>query len=453
MGANGRDEEVARKDVIGANERESIIQSMCFRLLSFCLCVLGLTAKATGRDKAERLFTLKVLPLLKAKCFGCHGNDAKEIRGEFNVKSRAGLLKGGESGNPSIVPGKPKASSLYRAVMWQDLEMPPKKSDQLTRAQTESIRLWIKAGAPWPDAKRQLAIRKKEWSIRENAEGLIVSTSGGLSDEWTYRRYKRADLWAFQPVKRPQVPAGYQNPIDAFVDRKLQAAGLVASRRADLRTLIRRATFDLTGLPPTPGETRRFLKESKENRAKAWHDLIDRLLASKCYGERWGRHWLDVTRYADTGGMSNDFERSNMWRYRDYVIRAFNQDKPYDQFIIEQLAGDELADLSVRKRKKNQKVVRQTQLSGKYTNQEAEWLVATGFLRVGPWDNAMVETAEARQIYIDDLVNVVGQTFLATTLRCCKCVRSTTDEEAGLQNRRRREAEGPHLPAERLQVW
>ncbi|MCA9059963.1 MAG: DUF1553 domain-containing protein, partial [Planctomycetaceae bacterium] len=137
--------------------------------------------------------------------------------------------------------------------------------------------------------------------------------------------------------------------------------------------------------------------------------------------ERWGRHWLDVTRYADTGGMSNDYERSNMWRYRDYVIRAFNDDKPYNEFIIEQLAGDELADQSVRDRKETEAAVHKTQLEGDYTPQEAEWIVATGFLRLGPWDNAMVEKAEARQMWLDDLVNITGQTFLSTTMRCVKC--------------------------------
>ena len=393
------------------------------------LLLLGVAASGyagdqrTGLDKpaAERLFALKVLPLLKVKCFGCHGDDEKDIRGEFDMRSRVGLLTGGESEEPSLVPGDPEESPLYRAVNWDGLEMPPKENDRLTEMETEYIRKWIAAGAPWPDAKRQLAIRKQEWSVVENEDGILVPTSGGLADDWTYRRYEREDTWAFQPVKKPTIPQSHESPIDAFVLAKQEAAGLKPAERADVRTLIRRATFDLIGLPPTPEEVDAFEVAWSRDSDKAWASLIDRLLASPQYGEHWARHWLDVTRYADTGGMSNDYERSNMWRYRDYVVRAFNDDKPYDEFIVEQLAGDELADQSVQARKGDERSVHETQLAGDYTEQEAEWIVATGFLRLGPWDNAMVEADEARQIYLDDLVNITGQTFLAQTLRCCKC--------------------------------
>ena len=250
-------------------------------------------------------------------------------------------------------------------------------------------------------------------SLSTPAEGFPIS--------WTYRRFKPEDIWAFQPVKRPTVPQGHKNPIDAFVLEKLTEAGLKAASQASPRALIRRATFDLTGLPPTPEEIDAFEVAWSRNADQAWEDLIDRLLASPRYGEHWGRHWLDVTRYADTGGMSNDYERSNMWRYRDYVIRAFNADKPYNDFIVEQLAGDELADQSARARKGDERAAHRKQLAGDYTEEQAEWIIATGFLRIGPWDNAMVEADEARQIYLDDLVNITGQAFLAQTLRCCKC--------------------------------
>ena len=371
---------------------------------------------------AERTFTLKVLPLLKAKCFACHGDDPKEIKGSLDVRSREGLLQGGESEEPSLVPGKPEDSPLYQAVLWEGIEMPPKENDRLTKVETEFIREWIAAGAPWPNAETQLAIQKHEWSVIENEDGIIVPTSGGLADSWTYRRYQHDDLWAFRKVEGGTLKEEGQHPVDLFLQRKMDAAGVEAAPQAEPVTLIRRAAYDLTGLPPTPEGMARFAAEWKRDSERARSDLIDRLLDSPPYGERWGQHWLDVTRYADTGGMSNDFERSNMWRYRDYVIRAFNNDKPYNEFIIEQLAGDELADESVRRRNNgNEKAVRQTQLTGEYTDQEAEWIVATGFLRLGPWDNAMVETDEARQIYLDDLVNVVGQTFLSTTMRCLKC--------------------------------
>ena len=307
------------------------------------------------------------------------------------------MLKGGESETTSLVPGKPEASPLYQAVLWDGIEMPPKENDRLTKVETESIRRWIAAGARWPNDATRLAIQKQEWSIRENEDGIIVDTSGGLADSWTYRRYGRDDIWAFQPVEQPQVPPGSANPVDAFLNRRLGASGLIASATADSRTLIRRATFDLTGLPPSPLEVSDFQRAWDTDPDKAWGELVDRLLKSDHYGERWGQHWLDVVRYADTAGFSNDYERSNAWRYRDYVIRAFNTDKPFNDFIVEQIAGDELRP------------------------DDPEALIATGLLRMGPWGTAMVPQHEARQIYLDDLVHNVGQAFLSMPMRCCKC--------------------------------
>lgn len=379
-------------------------------------------ANADDAAAAEQLFTLKVLPLLKTKCFACHGEKADDVKGELDMRSRESLLKGGESEEPSLIPGQPDKSPLFRAIKWDGLEMPPKENDRLNAEQIEWVRRWIAAGAPWPDAAAQKRYRELEWSTRITADGVLVKTSGGLSDDWTYRRYKPADVWAFQPLKKV-VPSGKtKSPIDQFHGEKLTAAKVAPAPPADPRTLIRRATLDLIGLPPTPAEIDSFVAAWKQDSEQAWLALIDRLLASSHYGERWAQHWLDVTRYADTGGYSNDYERSNMWRYRDYVIRAFNDDKPYNQFIIEQLAGDELADASVRKRSNgNEQKMRQARLKGDYNEQESEWVVATGFLRIGPWDNAMVKSEEARQIYLDDLVNAVGQTFLSTTMRCFKC--------------------------------
>ena len=346
---------------------------------------------------SERLFVLKVLPLLKVKCFGCHGIDPKNLRGNFDIRSRAGLLKGGESGEPSIVPGKPQESPLYRAVLWEDSEMPPKENDRLSPQETEQIRQWIVAGAPWPEAEAQKRILQHEWSVVENEDGIIVSTSGGLADDWTYRRYKPEDIWAFQPLKKPAVAPGSKNPIDAFVNAKLAAAELKPADRADFRTLIRRVTYDLTGLPPTPYQVFLFRQAWEQNSQQAWNDLVDRLLKSQQYGERWAQHWLDVVRYADTAGFSNDYERSNAWRYRDYVIRSFNKDKPYNEFVVEQIAGDELRP------------------------NDPEAILATGLLRMGPWGTAMIPQEEARKIYLDDLVHNIGQTFLSMPMRCCKC--------------------------------
>lgn len=394
-----------------------------FTLSLFVVTIIACgSVNASDPTDAEREFTLQVLPLLKTKCFACHGDDPKEVKGDFDVRSRETLLTGGESGEAAVVPGNPEASPLYRAVKWEALEMPPKENDRLNSEQVELIRRWIAAGAPWPDEAAQRKYREAEWVIESTDEGVIVKTSGGLSESWTYRRYQPDDLWAFRKVEGGRLKEEKQHPVDFLIQQRLTQAGFKPAPPADPRTLIRRATFDLIGLPPTPEDVDQFLAAWKQNPDQAWSELIDRLLDSPHYGERWGQHWLDVTRYADTGGMANDYERSNMWRYRDYVIRSFNDDKPYDQFVIEQLAGDELADESVRQRSGgDENAVRQARLQGTYNDREAEMIVASGFLRLGAWDNAMVETDEARQIFLDDLVNNVGQTFLSTGLRCCKC--------------------------------
>lgn len=364
-------------------------------------CAFG--ADAAEHTGGERLFTLKVGPLLALKCNGCHGEDPEEIKGDYSMLTREDLLKGGdEIGTDVLVPGHAAKSFLMEAIRWDDpdFEMPPKENDRLTKEEIALVEKWIEGGAPWPDATAQNAIRLEERSRKVTDEGVILDTSGGLGDDWTHRRYKPEDIWAFLPVSKPEIPGGENpntNPIDAFVRQKLADAGFEPAPQADLRTLIRRMTYDLTGLPPTPKETHDFIEATIRNPQSAIENLIDRLLASPHYGERWGQHWLDVARYADTGGYSNDYERSNAWRFRDYIIRSFNTDKPYDQFVKEQLAGDEIDP------------------------DNPELIVASGFLRMGPFDNAMVKSAEARQIYLDDVVNSVGQTFLSTTMRCFKC--------------------------------
>ncbi|MEM6471398.1 MAG: PSD1 and planctomycete cytochrome C domain-containing protein [Planctomycetota bacterium] len=377
-------------------------------------------------DAADRHFTIRVLPVLKEKCLGCHGVDEDDLKGEFSITDLQSMIRGGESGEPGIVPGEPDAGTVMEAIKWEGFEMPPKENDRLTDKQIEHIRLWIEKGASWPDEQTQQRYRD-EWNAQAvNEDGVILKTSGGTSDEWSNRRYKEEDLWAFRPVRDasevlPDAVAK-DDAIDHFLDRKLADAGLDPSPRAEPTALIRRAYFDLIGLPPTPEDVDEFVVAWKADSDQAWNKLIDDLLESPRYGERWGRHWLDITRYADTGGMSNDYERSNMWRYRDYVIRSFNEDKPYDQFIVEQLAGDELADESYMQRNGGSKdLLYEAQINGDFNEEESEWIVATGFLRLGPWDNAMVDAEEARQMYLDDTVNITGQTFLSTTMRCCKC--------------------------------
>jgi mono/diheme cytochrome c family protein len=359
---------------------------------------------ARGADDKDRaateLFLGKVAPLLKTRCLACHGDDAQKLKGGLDLRSREAMLKGGESGEPALEPGRPDDSLLYLAVTRDDptLAMPPKENDKLAAEEVAAIRSWIEAGAPWAAPAEQSRARTYTW---DNQDGVRVATSGGLSSEWTNRRYKPADLWAYRPLHAPAVPVAPGvsgvNPIDAFLDQARARLGLQSAPPADRRTLIRRATFDLTGLPPSPGEIQAFLDDPDPDEP-AFDRVIDRLLASPHYGEQMGRHWLDVTRYADSSGFANDFERGGAWRYRDYVIRSFNEDRPYDRFIREQIAGDELDP----------------------DNPEA--LVAVGFLRMGPWELTGMEVARiARQKFLDDVTDSVGQVFLAHPLQCARC--------------------------------
>lgn len=391
-----------------------------------CLAHLELELQAAAANDSpaslERLFTLKVKPLLEEKCQGCHGDPTQEIKGGLDVTSRATLLKGGVDYPNPVVPGHPEQGVFMTAVRWEDpdLEMPPKENDRLSTEQVEQLERWIRGGAPWPDASRQAEIRAEEKERKVTEDGELVPTSGGLSEAWTFRRYAPEDLWAWRPLL-PERKDFRGHVVDQGLQDRWKAEGVKPAPRANGRALVRRVFYDLIGLPPSPEEVEAFFQQQSENPEKAWQDLVESLLASPHYGERWAQHWLDVARYADTGGYSNDYERSNMWRYRDYVIRAFNEDKPYNQFVMEQLAGDELADASLRERVPDEATYLKARTNGDYLPMEAEWLVASGFLRLGPWDPAMVKNPEARQLYLDDVVNAVGQTFLSTALRCAKC--------------------------------
>lgn len=361
-----------------------------------------------------RHFTLKVLPVLTEKCFACH-DEAQKVKGELIMTSREEMLKGGERFSDFLVPGSVESSKLVTAIRWADpnLEMPPKKNDRLSDKQIAAVEQWIADGAVWPGEEEQEIYKIEERSVLRNEDGWIVPGTLGQNDSWTYRRYNPEDIWAFQPLADVKVPSReVPSEIDAFVYEKQQAAGVSPAAQAPPEQLLRRLSYDLIGLPPTPGDMAEFLSEWQNNPQAAWEAQVDRLLASPHYGERWGQHWLDVARYADTGGMSNDWERSNAWRYRDYVIRSLNEDKPYDQFVREQIAGDEMAEQSRKQRGAE---------DGHYTDAEIDMMVATGYLRMGPWDNAMVKAPEARQIFLDDVVNSVGQTFMSTTMRCFKC--------------------------------
>lgn len=381
-------------------------------LLFFAIVGVSAIARCVAAEQpsnAEELFVHRVLPLLKQKCFACHGDDAADLRGELNMLSRGALLKGGESGQPILRPGKPDESPLLLAIMRTSEDwsaMPPKENDKLTAEQVEYIKQWIAGGAPWPNSERIAEITREAGDKWNTADGVAVATSGGLSPEWTNRRYKPENLWAYRPVRKDEggkMKGEAENPVDYWIDGRLVELGIRPAPLVDRRMLIRRATFDLVGLPPTPEEIEAFVKDSSSD-DEAFRVVIERLLASQHYGEQWGRHWLDVVRYADSSGYANDYERGSAWRYRDYVVRAFNQDKPYDEFIREQIAGDELIDPKT------------PSLS------DAERLIAVGFLRMGPWELTGMEVAKvARQRFLDDVTDAVGQVFLAHMLQCARC--------------------------------
>ncbi len=374
------------------------------------------TANA-ATDESERLFVRRVARLLQDKCVACHGADEDFLDGSLDLTRGDGLAEGGDSGGPAIVPGAAERSPLFLAVTrdhddWSP--MPPKEAERLTEEQLRWVRRWIDTGAAWPSTERSAEI-EREFADRWSAEdGVTVATSGGLAPEWTNRRYQPEDLWAYQPVEKPSLPGSPEpaestaasqadiggtetpNPIDRFLGAAMPEE-LSPASPADRVTLIRRVTFGLTGLPPTPDDVTRFVEDDVGD-AEAFAKVVDRLLDSPHYGERMAQHWLDVTRYADSSGFANDYERGNAWRYRDYVVRAFNDDKRFDEFAKEQIAGDELRP------------------------GDPEMQIATGFLRMGPWELTGMEVAKvARQRFLDDVTNSVGETFLAHSLQCARC--------------------------------
>ncbi|MFT7632513.1 MAG: hypothetical protein ACI87E_003565, partial [Mariniblastus sp.] len=363
-------------------------------LTLFLVSVASSLAQEDSYTDGEKLFALKIKPLLKLKCFACHGGEG-EIKGDLNLTSRDAMLLGGESSGEVLIPGDGNGSFLYQSTTRQmeDYLMPPKEADKLTESQTLMVRDWIDAGAPWPSGKDQAIIQAKY------AEGVVVETSGGLDDDWSNRRYKKEDLWAYQPLRSSDVPfeLSQVHPVDAYINKKLVDIGLAPSLPTDRRTLIRRATFDLIGLPPSPDEIAAFLGDP-DSEAQAFEKVVGRLLDDPRYGEQWGRHWLDVVRYADSAGFANDYERPAAWRYRDYVIRSFNNDKPYDQFILEQVAGDE------------------------WHPDDPDAMIATGFLRMGSWENTSMTVARVtRQQFLDDVTDIVGQAFLSHPFQCARC--------------------------------
>ena len=337
--------------------------------------VLGLAATAGAQNEPIN-FTDHIRPIMERACWNCHGEAAQ--LSDLDLSSRDGALEGGTKG-PAIVPGRAEDSLLFRMVAGLDQPSMPMTGDPLSDAELAAVRTWIDEGAHWDTGE-----------VTAAADALAALENDELPPG-------ARDYWAFRHPQQAPVPASreFDHPVDRFLEASRTDAGLTAAPRADRLTLLRRAYLDLIGLPPTPEQVDEFLADTERG---AWERLIDKLLDSPHYGERWGRHWLDVARYADTDGFEQDYVRLNMWRYRDYVIDAFNDDKPYNQFLREQLAGDELD----------------------YVTDETR--IATGFLRSGPRVNFREkDNPERRHDYLDDMLATVGRGVLGMTVHCARC--------------------------------
>ncbi len=339
----------------------------------FCLANFGRAFAADLTPSQTEFFENKIRPLLADNCYKCHSSQSEKVKGGLLLDSRDGILNGGDSG-PAIVPGDPEKSLLIKAVRYTDPDLQMPKKSKLAADQIAALEQWVRMGAPDPRI----------------AAAAVAQKSPGSS---------KTNHWAWQPVKSVAVPVvsdnGWgQSPIDHFIFAKLAEKNLKPNPITDKRTLIRRATFDLIGLPPTPEEVQAFVDDTS---ADAFAKVVDRLLASPHYGERWGRHWLDVARYSDTKGQPRRFFEDNLnpfaWTYRDYVIRSFNEDKPYNIFIMEQIAADRLSTA-----KKNP------------TN-----LAALGFLTVGDHFMGMQNDV------LNDRIDAVTKGFLGLTVTCARC--------------------------------
>jgi hypothetical protein len=322
-------------------------------------------------------FERQIRPVLVERCFKCHSAEADKVKGNFRLDSREALLKGGKAG-PAITVGDPGKSRLIAAIRRIDEEsaMPPKVKDHLSSGQIANFETWIKAGLPYPDKK-------------VNKPGPSVDIS------------KARSFWSYRPVVLPPLPAVAdkawpKTTVDTFILARLEAMGIKPAQDADRRTFIRRVTFDLTGLPPTPEDVDSFLSDVSPN---ADAQLVDRLLTSPRYGEHWGRHWLDVARYADTAGDGSDYPIPQAYRYRNYVIDAFNRDKPYDQFIREQVAGDLLSAESEAERYQH--------------------IIATGFITMARRSGE--DPDKEHHITIDDTIDTLGSAVLGLNLGCARC--------------------------------
>ena len=351
------------------------MRSLKFTVVCSVALVVGVSAAAHAQTEPIN-FTDHIRPIMERSCWNCHGEAAQ--LSDLDLSSREAALEGGVRG-PAIVPGRAEDSWLFRVVAGLEAPQMPMSGDPLNDAELNAVRAWIDDGAHWDS-------------------GGVTSASAALTElERSVLPPDARDYWAFQIPSRPTVPESdsFRHPIDRFLAKARDEAGVTAAPRADKVTLLRRAYLDLTGLPPTLDEIDEFLSDTERG---AWDRLVERLLASPHYGERWGRHWMDIARYADSTGFEQDYRRPNAWRYRDYVIDAFNKDKPYNQFLREQIAGDEVDHVT------------------------DETLIATGFLRAGPRVQFREkDNPERRHDYLDDVLATIGRGVLGMTVHCARC--------------------------------
>jgi cytochrome c553 len=348
--------------------------------LGFC----SIARAQTPSNADTEFFEKKIRPVLVDQCYKCHSASAKKLKAGLLLDSQDGMLKGGETG-PAITPGKPNQSLLIKAIRWtdKDLQMPAK--EQLSKDVIADFERWVATGAVWPEQGSKVA-----------------SAAAGVNYAANYD-HLRKELWSWQPVTDPPAPdvtnaKWSRDDIDRFILARLEEKGLEPSPHADKLALLRRATYDLTGLPPTPDEIDAYLRDPTPD---AFTKVVDRLLDSPRFGERWGRHWLDVARYAESSGMSRNYVYYYAWRYRDYVIDSFNKDKPFNRFVREQIAGDLLpaSDAATK-----------DQLA-----------VATGFLAVGPRDFNERNPRQFQMNSVDEQIDTLGRAIMGTTIACARC--------------------------------
>ncbi len=353
-------------------------------LLSLAIAVCVSTSPLRAEDNSE-FFESKVRPVLVQHCYSCHSAQAKKLRGGLRLDSRDAMLSGGDNG-PAITPGQPDKSRLIEAITYKnvELQMPPR--GKLPDAAITDLTTWVKMGAPWPQQSASVQ-------------------SSSTQSAFDLHERKRTH-WAWQPI-RPQNPPSVRDrnwprdPLDRFILAKLEDKQLSPAKAADKRTLLRRLYFDLIGLPPSPEETEAFLHDTSLDAAEK---AVDRLLSSPHFGERWGRHWLDLVRYAEARGHEFDYNIPNAYQYRDYVIRALNADVPYNQFVLEHLAGDLLTNPRLNPEQRFN-----------------ESILATGFWFLGEEVHSPVDIRQDQADRFDNKVDVLSKAFLGLTVACARC--------------------------------